>query len=111
MKTKSLAIILVLAVLILAAGSVYSARGPRGGIFGPPVKGHPWEDFKDTSGGAGSGVPDSPSVTSDYQRVIPIPISSDFLILIYTKGIDKGNSDSGSSIKFKGKSYQIIFSR
>ncbi|MFQ6003291.1 MAG: hypothetical protein ACE5KJ_06050 [Candidatus Zixiibacteriota bacterium] len=49
MKTKSLAIILVLAVLILAAGSVYSGRGPKGGTFGPPVKGHPWEEINNNN--------------------------------------------------------------
>lgn len=112
MKTKSLAILLVLAMLILAAGSAYSVKGPKGGTFGPPLKGHPWEDFDNIPpGSSGSGVPDPPNAIRDYQRVIAVPIFSDFLILIYIQDINKENSDPGSSIKFRGKSYQIIFSR
>ena len=110
MKTKSLVVILILAVMILAAGSAYSGRGPKGRLFGSTVEGHPWEDLKNTTD-TGSGVPASTNVTPDYQRVIAIPIFSDFMILIYIQDINEKNSDSGSSIRFRDKSYQIIFSR
>jgi hypothetical protein len=114
MNTKILAIILILGVLILAAGSAYSGRGPKGSMFEPTsaIDAHPWEGSKNTSSGSGgSGIPSLPSVASNYNEVIAIPFFSDFTVLICVQKITKKGNDPGSSIKFKGKSYQIIFTR
>lgn len=86
MKTKSLAIILVLAVWILAAGSAYSGGGPPGNTFGTPSA-HPWEEPNNNNGPS----PSSAMISRYDHRVIMIPIFSDFLIWIYIKDIRKGS--------------------
>ena len=106
MKTKSLAIILVLAVLMLVVGAAYSARAPKGGKFGPPMKGHPWEEFNNNRP-SGCG----PSVRSDHHKMTVIPIFSDFFIWISVKEIAKESEHPKDSGKISKKSYQIIFSR
>ena len=103
MRTKDLAIILVLAVLILAAGSVYSGNGPPGSTFGPTPKAHPWEGDKDGPSGC------SAMVLQDDPKVIMIPIFSDFLIWIYIKDVHKESEHQKNSVKIDDKSYQIIF--
>lgn len=105
MRTKGLAIILVLAVLILAAGSVYSGSGPPGSTFGPTPRAHPWEEHNNNNGPFGC----SAMVLQDDPKVVMIPIFSDFLIWIYIKDIHKGSDRQGSGIKIGDKSYQIIF--
>jgi len=104
MKTKSLAIILVLAVLLLTAGSVYSGNRPPGSTFGPIVKGHPWEENYN-NGPTGS----SAMILKNDHRVFMIPIFSDFLIWIYIKDIRNGSDYQKNSTKIDQKSYQIIF--
>ena len=91
MKTKSLTIILVLAMLMLAAGSVYS--------------GHPWEELNNDNGPFGC----SPMGLQDDTKVIMMPIFSDFLIWIYIKDIHKESEHQKNSVKTDDKSYQIIF--
>jgi hypothetical protein len=94
MKTKSLGIILILAVLLLAWGSAYSR------IWSPvdPLPGHPWE-------GSSKMVKDDPKV----KVVIMIPIFSDFLIWIYIKGVHKESERQENSVEMGDNSYQIIF--
>lgn len=94
MKTKILAVVLVLAVLILAAGSAYSGWRPPGSR----CKAHPWE-----------GSPPGAKIIRDDHRVIMIPIFSDFLIWVYIKDIGKGSDQQKNSIKISERSYQIIF--
>jgi hypothetical protein len=105
MKTKSLAIVLVLAVLFLMAGSVYPGSGPPGIPSRPVVKGHPWEELNNNNGPSGS----KGMVFQDSPKVLMIPIFSDFLIWIYIKDIRKGNDHQKDSVKISDKSYQIIF--
>jgi len=105
MKMKSIVIILVLAMLFLAAGLAYSEGGPPGSTFGPPAKGHPWEEFNDDTGPSGS----SAMVIHEARIVIMIPIFSDFLIWIRIRDIRKGGDLQESSDKINDKSYQIIF--
>lgn len=105
MKTKSLAIILVLAIMILTAGSVYSGRVPPGSTFGPIVKGHPWEELNNNNGPSGcSGM-----FLQDNRKVIEIRIFSDFFIWIYIKDKPKGSGHQKNSTKTDERSYQIIF--
>lgn len=105
MKTKSLAIILVLAILILTAGSVYPGRVPPGSTFGPIVKGHPWEDLNNTNGPSGS----SAMFLQKDRKVIEIRIFSGFFICIYIKDMHKGSGHQKNSTKTNERSYQIIF--
>jgi len=92
MKTKGLAIILILAMLIFASGSVYS--------------GHPWEDLNNNDGPFRC----SPmALQDDDPTVIMIPIFSDFLIWIYIKGVHKESEHQKNSVKIGDSSYQIIF--
>ena len=92
MKTKGLAIIVVLAVLILTAGSGYSV--------------HPWEEDNNNNGPFGC----SAIVLQDEDpEVIMIPIFSDFLIWIYIKGVHKESECQKNSVKTGDSSYQIIF--
>jgi hypothetical protein len=105
MKTKSLAIILVLAIMILTAGSVYSGRVPPGSTFGPIVKGHPWEELNNNNGPSGC----SAVFLQDNRKVIEIRIFSDFFIWIYIKDVPKGSNHQKNSTKTNEKSYQIIF--
>ncbi len=106
MKTKSLAIILVLAVLMLAAGATYSAKAPKGGTFGPPVKAHPWEEINNNVP-SGSGT----DLRSDDHKMITIPIFSDFFIWIHIKYVHKESEHPKDCARIGEKSYQIIFSR
>lgn len=103
MKAKIIAIILVLAILIIATGSVYSGLGPPGRTFGPTPKAHPWEDFNNNNGPSGCKA----MVLKDDRKVLMIPIFSDFLIWIYIKDAPIGSDHGG--IKIGEKSYQIIF--
>lgn len=103
MRTKGLAIILILAMLIFASGSVYSGFGPPRSTFGPIAKGHPWEGDKDGPSGC------SAMIIQDDPEVIMIPIFSDFLIWIYIKGVHKENERQKNSVKTGDSSYQIIF--
>jgi hypothetical protein len=105
MKTKSLAIILVLAILILTAGSAYPGSGPKGNTFGSPAKAHPWEDFNYNNGPFGCSAMFIP----EGRKVIEIRIFSDFFIWIYIKDVPKGSGHQKSSTKTNEKSYQIIF--
>jgi len=91
MKTKGLTIILILALLIFASGSVYS--------------GHPWDEHNNNDGPFGS----SPRALQDDSKVIMIPIFSDFLIWIYIKGVHKESECQKNSVKTGDSSYQIIF--
>lgn len=105
MRTKGLAIILVLAMLILVVGSVYSGYGPPGNTFGPPAKAHPWEDLKNSNGPAGC----SAIILQDDPKVFMIPVFSDFLILIYVKDVHKESKHQKNPVKAGDSSYQIIF--
>ncbi len=106
MKTKGLAIILILAMLILTSGSVYSGYGPPRSTFGPTPKAHPWEDLNNNDGPSGC----SPMILQDDDpKVIMIPIFSDFLIWIYIKGVHKESEHQKNSVKTGDNSYQIIF--
>lgn len=105
MKTKSLAIILGLAVLMLAAGSAHPGGGPPGSTFGTPSA-HPWEELNNNNGPVGSP---SVMILRDDHKVIIIPIFSDFLFWIYIKDIRKGSDHQKNSIKIEEGSYQIIF--
>jgi hypothetical protein len=106
MNTKSLAIILVLAIMILSAGSVYPGSGPPAGTVGPIiVKGHPWEDLNNTNGPFGS----SAMFLQEDHKVVAIRIFSDFFIWIYIKDMPKGSNHQKESIKTNEKSCQIIF--
>lgn len=105
MKTKSLVIILVLAVLILTAGSVYPGSGPKEITFGSPAKAHPWEDLNYINGPVGS----SAMILKEDYRVTIIPFFSDFWIWICIKDIRKGSDQQKNSIKVDERSYQIIF--
>jgi hypothetical protein len=105
MKTKSLAIVLVLTVLFLATGSVYSGSRPPGSTFGPIVKAHPWEELNDNNGPAGS----SAMILKNDHKVFMIPLFSDFLIWVYVKDIHKGSNHQKNSTKIDEKSYQITF--
>jgi hypothetical protein len=102
MKKKSLAVILVLAVLILATGSVYSENAPPGSKW----KGHPWEDFNNYNNRPSLG---SAMFFYNDHKVIIIPIFSDFLIWIFIKDVPKGSDHQKNSIKIQEGSYQIIF--
>lgn len=103
MKTKGLAITLVLAVLILAAGSVYSGSGPPGSTFGPTPRAHPWEEDNDGPSGC------SAMIIQDNHEVIMIPIFSDFFIWISIKVVHKESEHQKNSVKIDDNSYQIIF--
>jgi hypothetical protein len=105
MKTKSLAIILVLVILILTAGSVYPGSRPPGSTFGPIVKGHPWEDLNNNNGPSGG----SAMFLQKHRKVIEIRIFSGFFIWIYIKDMPKGSDHPKNSTKTNEKSYQIIF--
>lgn len=105
MKTKSLAIILVLAVLILTAGSVYPGSRPPGNTFGSPAKAHPWEEPNNNNGPSGSSAMFIP----EGRKVVEIRIFSDFFIWIYIKDVPKGSGHQKNSTKTNEKSYQIIF--
>lgn len=105
MKTKSLAIILVLAVLILTAGSVYPGSRPPGGTIGSPPKAHPWEEPNNNNGPSGC----SAMFPQEDHKVVAIRIFSDFFIWIYIKDMPKGSDHQKDSIKTNEKSYQIIF--
>ncbi len=105
MKTKSLAIILVLAILILTAGSVYPGSRPTGNTFGSPTKAHPWEDLNNNNGPSGC----SAVFLQEGRKVIEIRIFSDFFIWIYIKDMPKGSDHQKNSTKTDERSYQIIF--
>jgi hypothetical protein len=107
MKTKGLVIVLILAVMLFTAKSVYSGNKPPGSTFGPIVKAHPWEEIDDNSGPTGS----SAMILKNDHKIFMIPIFSDFLIWVYIKDIRKGSDHQGSSININDKSYQyqIIF--
>jgi hypothetical protein len=91
MKTKGWAIILILALLIFASGSVYSS--------------HPWEELNNDDGPFGC----SPRALQDDYKVIMIPIFSNFLIWIYVKDGHKEGEHQKNSVKVEDNSYQIIF--
>ena len=99
MRTKTLATILVLTMLILATGSVYSA--------GPPPRigsgsGHPWEGFTDGPGGR-------PSPVSYGHQLVMSPIFSDFFIGIYLKDVFREKEHLRKPVKIGDNSYQILF--
>jgi hypothetical protein len=104
MKTKGLAIILLLTILMLAAGLAYSGSRPTGYTFGTTIWAHPWDEPNNNNGPS----PSSAMIRRDDHRVIMIPIS-DFLIWIYIKDIPKGSDHQKNSIKINERSYQIIF--
>jgi hypothetical protein len=105
MKTKSLAIILVLAMLILTAGPVYPGRVPTRSKFGPPVKAHPWEDLNNNNGPSGC----SAVFPQEDRKVIEIRIFSDFFIWIHIKDMPKRSDHQRNSTRTDVRSYQIIF--
>jgi hypothetical protein len=106
MKKKSLAIILVLTMLFLVTGSVYSGNRPSGSTVGSPTKAHPWEELNNGNGPSPSSAM---GLYHDYKAIM-VPIFSDFLIWIYIKDTRKGSDHQESSIKIDERSsYQIIF--
>lgn len=105
MKTKSLAIILVLVMVILIAGSVYPGRVPPGSTVGSPAKAHPWEDLNNNTGPSGC----SAMFLQKDRKVIEIRIFSGFFIWIYIKDMPKGSGHQKNSTKTNERSYQIIF--
>lgn len=99
MKIKSLTIILILAMLIIDAGTVYPRNGPPGSTF----RAHPWEDLNNNN----DPSPSSGMVLHYDQKVIVIQIFSDFLIWVYIKDVHKRSDDQKDSIKINESSYQI----
>jgi hypothetical protein len=99
MRTKSLAIILVLTMLILVATWAYSDG------WSVPIgsgSGHPWEGYTDGPGG-------HPSPVSIGHQVIMSPIFSDFFIGIYPKDVNKEGERVKRPDKIGDKSYQVFF--
>ena len=99
MRTKSLAEILVLTMLILAATWVYSAG------WSVPIgsgAGHPWEGSTDGPGGRPSPI------STGYQMTMS-PIFSDFFIVIYPKDVCKEGERQRKPDKIGDKSYQVFF--
>jgi hypothetical protein len=99
MRTKTLAIILVLTMLILATGSVYSAGPPP---FIGSGSGHPWEGSTEGPGGR-------PSPISNGHQVVMSPIFSDFFIGIYLKDVFREKEHPKKSVKIGDNLYQIFF--
>ena len=101
MRKISLTIVLILSILILAAGSAYSNWGPKKYKFGPIViQGHPWgESSRSTNTtpcyrpGAGAG----------FQDLITTIITN-FTVQFYLKYVTKGKKDGQSSIRYHSKS-------
>jgi hypothetical protein len=102
MKTKSLGIILILTVLLLAWGSAYSRTGSRGGTF----KAHPWEEGNNSNGPYGCSAK---ILKDDPKVVIMIPIFSDFVIWIYIWNTPNDSEHQKNSVEMGDNSYQIIF--
>jgi hypothetical protein len=102
MKTKSLAIFLVLAMLMLSAASTFSASGPPGSR----LRGHPWEELNSNNGPSGSSAM---VIQVKDRKVIMIPIFSDFFIWIYVDGVHNEGEHQKNSGKVGDNSYQIIF--
>lgn len=99
MRTKSLAIILVPTMLVLAATWACSDgwSGPIGS-----GSGHPWEGYTDGPGG-------HPSPVSGGHHVIMSPVFSDFFIGIYLKDAYKEGENRKKPDQIGDKSYRVFF--
>ncbi len=99
MRTKSLAMVLVLTMLILAAASICSAG------WSVPIgsgSGHPWEGSRDGPGG-------HPSPLSSGHQLTLSPVFSDFFIGIYLKDVCKVGEHLKKPDRIGDKSYQVFF--
>jgi len=101
MKKKTLAVVLILTIVTLSAGSAYSGWGQKKDKFGPTVvKDHPWGES-----GHRMDYPASyrPGPGTGFQDMVITTITN-FTVQFYLRYVAKGKKDRRSSIRCNGKS-------
>ncbi len=104
MRKKSLTVVLILSILILAAGSAYSNWGPKKYEFGPIViQGHPWGESTHSNNGTYAPPGYRPGAGAGFQDLVTTIITN-FTVQFYLKYVVKGKKDGQSSIRYNNRS-------